>query len=131
MDETLSEEYCEKSSLQCGGFVSGGVLAKDRDDSIRTFVGDGDRLESATRRKEYFGDEMAGREIWKGDGRMSGHKAIESILAVYRAAGRRDEPIIFSLTGNVLCADQEMFFKVGSPACDSLKMRHTTSNHYL
>lgn len=107
MDETLSEEYCEKSSLQCGG-----SFAEARDDSIRTFVGNSNRLESATRRKEYFGDEMNGRVILKGDGRMSGHRAIRSILAHYRVTGRRDEPIIFSLTGNVLCADQEMFFKV-------------------
>ena len=53
-------------------------------------------------------------KVLNGDGAMDGHVAMRAVLRAYTAAGRRDKPVMFNLTGNVIDSDKEKYLAAGS-----------------
>jgi len=75
---------------------------------------DHDRLATAKRKSKFFQDEIYNHVVLNGDGAMDGHVAMQVVLRAYTAAGRKDKPVMFNLTGNVIDADKEKYLAAGS-----------------
>jgi len=73
------------------------------------------------------------QQVLDGDGTMDGHKAMQTVLESYNARGRKDKPVIFNLTGNVMDADQEKLVEGTSkrPLCFDFSFLFRASHPFL